>query len=63
VERTQAAPDVALDVRDLAAAYLGDDTVGPAAVAGLVTEYTHGAVRALTRAMRGHRAPYCAYMF
>jgi predicted acetyltransferase len=63
VERTQATPDVSLDVRDLAAAYLGDTTLAPAAVAGVVTEHTSGAVGALARAMQGSRAPYCAYMF
>ena len=63
VERTQAAAHVSLDVRDLAAAYLGDDGLSRAAVAGMVGEHTSGAVAALARALRGSRAPYCAYMF
>lgn len=63
VERTQAAPDVSLDVRELAAAYLGDDSLSRAALAGMITDHTSGAVAALARAMRGSRAPHCAYMF
>lgn len=61
--RTSAPADVVLDVRDLSGGYLGDDHLDRAVVAGLVTERTTGAAGRLARAMRGERAPWCAYMF
>lgn len=61
--RTTAPADLALDVAHLAAAYLGDDHLNRAVLAGLVTEHTAGAALALARAMRGDRAPYCPYVF
>jgi predicted acetyltransferase len=63
VSRTRATADLSMDVRTLSAAYLGDDTLARAALAGLVDEHTTGAVAALGRAMRGDRAPHCPYMF
>lgn len=63
LSRTRAAPDLSMDVRTLSGAYLGDDTLVRAALAGLVDEHTAGAAAALARAMRGDRAPYCPYMF
>ena len=54
---------VSLDVRDLGAAYLGDDTLARAMTAGTITENVAGSVDALARAFRGSRAPYCGYMF
>ena len=63
VRRTRAAPDLSMDVRTLSGAYLGDDTLARAALAGLVDEHTTGAAAALVGAMRGDRAPHCPYMF
>lgn len=63
VTRSTDPPHLTLDASDLAAAYLGDDALHRALVAGVVTEHTAGAGRALARAMRGDRAPWCPYMF
>jgi predicted acetyltransferase len=63
VTRSTDPPDLTLDAGDLAAAYLGDDALHPALAAGVVTEHSAGAGRALARAMRGDRAPWCPYMF
>lgn len=63
VQRTSAPADLVLDVRDLGAAYLGDDTLHRSIEAGALTELTPGAALALARAMRADRAPWCAYMF
>jgi predicted acetyltransferase len=63
VQRTTRQPDVGVDVRDLGAAYLGDDHLHRAARAGLVIEHAAGAAHALARAMRGDRAPWCSFMF
>lgn len=63
VSRTHATPDLSMDIRTLSGAYLGDDTLARATLAGLVHEHTTGAAAVLGRAMRGERAPYCPYMF
>lgn len=63
VSPTRAAPDVRIDAGDLAAAYLGDDVLHRALVADALAELTPGAGLALARALRGDRAPWCAYMF
>ena len=63
VARTPDAPDLSLDVVELGAAYLGDGSLLPAALAGRVEEHTTGAARALHRALRGDRAPWCASIF
>jgi predicted acetyltransferase len=63
VARSSDPPDLALDVCELGSAYLGDGTLLPAAEAGRVHEHTPGAARALHRAMRGERAPWCSYVF
>lgn len=63
VARTTDPADVALDVARLAGAYLGDDHLERALVAGLVDERTAGRATVLARAMRGDRAPYCPYVF
>ena len=57
-ERTDAPPDVELDVRDLAAAYLGGVSVAALRAAGLVEERTEGAVAALDAALRTPLAPH-----
>jgi predicted acetyltransferase len=63
VQRCSDEPDLVLDVTDLGAAYLGDPTILPAVDTGRVEERTTGAARALHRAMRGDRSPWCAYIF
>jgi len=60
---TTAAADVALDVTELGAAYLGGTTVGAMAAAGLVTELRPGAVRELSAAMSWDLAPWCPVHF
>ena len=58
--RTDAPPDLELDARDLAAAYLGGVPVTALAAAGLVEERAVGAVERLDAALRTRRAPYVA---
>jgi len=60
---TTAGADVALDVTELGAAYLGGTTVGAMAAAGLVTELRPGAVRELSAAMSWDLAPWCPVHF
>jgi predicted acetyltransferase len=55
--------DVALDVTQLGAAYLGGTRVGALAEAGLVTELRPGAVRQLSAAMAWDPAPWCPIVF
>jgi predicted acetyltransferase len=58
-----AAADVALDVTELGAAYLGGTRLGALAGAGLVTELRPGAVRQLSAAMGWDPAPWCPMVF
>jgi predicted acetyltransferase len=60
---TTAAADVALDITELGAAYLGGTTLGAMAAAGLVTELRPGAVRELSAAMSWDLAPWCPVDF
>jgi predicted acetyltransferase len=62
-ERTDAAADLALDVADLGAAYLGGTTLHALAAAGRVRELTHGAVARASAAFRGDVEPWCAETF
>jgi predicted acetyltransferase len=55
--RTGAAADLACDVRDLAAAYLGGPSLGALAAAGRVRELRPGAVTRADAAFGWHRAP------
>jgi predicted acetyltransferase len=57
-ERTDGPADLELDVRDLAAAYLGGTSVAGLHAAGLVGEGTPGAAAALDAAWRTPLAPY-----
>ncbi|WP_419992477.1 GNAT family N-acetyltransferase [Streptomyces boninensis] len=57
-EPTEAAPDLALDVRDLAACYLGGTRVRALVQAGLATEHTPGAADALDAALRTDLLPH-----
>ena len=62
-ERTDAPPDLALDVATLAAAYLGDTTLQALAEAGRVRELRGGALARASAAFRGAIAPWCPEMF
>jgi predicted acetyltransferase len=55
--------DLALDVRDLGAAYVGGVSLAALAAAGLVTELTAGAVARLSMALRGAVEPASSFMF
>jgi predicted acetyltransferase len=55
--------DVALDVAELGAAYLGGTPLGALAAAGLVTERRPGAVRLLSTALSWDLAPWCPVNF
>jgi len=55
--------DLALDVTELGAAYLGGTRLGALAAAGLVTELRPGAVRQLSAAMSWDPAPWCPLVF
>ncbi|WP_084039524.1 GNAT family N-acetyltransferase [Demequina sp. NBRC 110053] len=57
VTRTDQPADLAMDIQELAAAYLGGTSIATLARAGLVTEHTAGAVAALSRAMTSDLAP------
>jgi predicted acetyltransferase len=58
-----ASADVALDITQLGAAYLGGTKLGALAEAGLVTELRPGAVRQLGAAMSWDPAPWCPMVF
>ena len=62
-EPTTRAADVALDVRDLASAYLGGTSLVELAGAGLVEERTPGALVRASRALSWHVAPWCQEVF
>jgi predicted acetyltransferase len=59
--RTEAAADLALDVRELAAAYLGGSTLAALAQAALVTELRPGALTDASRAFATDLAPHLAW--
>jgi predicted acetyltransferase len=62
-ERTGSAPDVVLDVRELAAAYLGGMSLAAAGRAGLVEERSRGALATLSRAFVHDPAPWIPFVF
>ncbi|MEB3367988.1 GNAT family N-acetyltransferase [Saccharopolyspora mangrovi] len=62
-ECTTAPAQVALDVADLAAAYLGGTTLSQLAAAGRVRELEPGALTAASRALATDRAPSCPDAF
>jgi predicted acetyltransferase len=62
-ERTAAPADLALDVRELGAAYLGGTRLGTLAAAGLVRELRPGALTRLSAAMTWDPAPWCPQIF
>jgi len=55
--------DLALDIAELGAAYLGGTPLGALAGAGLVAEQRAGAVRKLSAAMSWDPAPWCPIRF
>ena len=57
------AADLALDVTELGAAYLGGTRLGALADGGLVTELRPGAVRQLSAALSWDPAPWCPMVF
>jgi predicted acetyltransferase len=61
--RTGEPADLALDVRELGAAYLGGTRLGTLAAAGLVRELRPGALAALSTAMTWPVAPWCPQIF
>lgn len=63
VERTQDAPDLTLDVTDLAAVYLGGTSLGAIARAGRVTEHTPGSVLSASAALDWPVKPWMAWSF
>lgn len=62
-ERTHEPADVALDIRELGAAYLGGTRLGALAAAGLVTEDRAGTLARLSAAMSWDAAPWCPMIF
>ena len=61
--RTDEPADIALDVRELGAAYLGGTRLAALAAAGLVRELRPGAVGRLSTAMSWDPAPWCPRIF
>jgi predicted acetyltransferase len=61
--RTDEPADIALDVRELGAAYLGGTRLAALAAAGLVSELRPGAVGRLSTAMSWDPAPWCPRIF
>ena len=61
--RTDEPADIALDVRDLGAAYLGGTRLAALAAAGLVRELRPGAVGRLSTAMSWDPVPWCPRIF
>ena len=62
-ERTDAPAELALDVADLAAAYLGAFRLSDLARAGRVEELAAGALRRADALFASDRTPWCATMF
>jgi predicted acetyltransferase len=62
-DRTSDAPDLALDVATLGAAYLGGFGLAPLASAGRVLERTPGALRRADAMFRGDRCAWCPETF
>ncbi len=62
-ERTKEPADVALDIRLIGAAYLGDASLHEFAKAGWIEELRPGAVTALDGALRTETPPYCPFIF
>jgi predicted acetyltransferase len=61
--RTADEPDITLDVRELAAVYLGGTALAALAAAGLVTEHTPGSLRQASAAFSWPVAPGASWIF
>jgi predicted acetyltransferase len=61
--RTDRPADLALDIRELGAAYLGGTRLGTLAAAGLVHELRPGTLKRLSAAMTWDPAPWCPQLF
>ena len=62
-DRTNASPDITVDVRSLGAILLGGPSLQSHADAGWLEEHTAGAVSATSGAFSATRAPYCPFVF
>jgi predicted acetyltransferase len=62
-ERTTAAADLSLDVRELGEIYLGGPTLAALAASGLVTEHRPGSLAAAAVAFTWPVAPQCSFHF
>lgn len=62
-ERTAEPADVALDIRELGAVYLGGTRLGVLAAAGLVSQLRPGTLAPLSAAMSWDPAPWCPRIF
>jgi predicted acetyltransferase len=62
-ERTTVEADIALDVRDVGAVYLGGTRLGALAAAGRVRELRPGTLRPLSAALSWDPAPWCPRIF
>jgi predicted acetyltransferase len=62
-ERTDRPADLALDVREVGAAYMGGTRLGTLAAAGLVAELRPGTLNRLSAAMTWDPAPWCPQIF
>jgi predicted acetyltransferase len=63
VTRGRRRPDLALNIRDLSAVYLGGTSLAALARAGLVTERTRGAAAAIGAAFGWSQPPFCPDFF
>lgn len=63
VERTDTSPDLALDIRELGAAYLGGTSLVELAAAGFVDERTPGTLRAASVAFGWPQLPVSSWIF
>ena len=62
-ERTNASPDLTVDIRSLGAVLLGGPTLQSHADAGWLEEHTKGSVTVTSDAFSAIRAPYCPFVF
>lgn len=63
VVRTEAEPDLVLDISDLGAIYLGGTQPDALATAGRIEERTEGAVARASRMFAAEQSPWCVMMF
>lgn len=61
--RTDAPPDLTMNIRSLASALLGGPALQSHGDAGWITEHTEGALAATSAAFTAARPPFCPYVF